>query len=326
MAYTIFDVVATATWKPDFMATFKTAVEAEGWVTQENDYNDGTYTRWVFRNGGSDFSIMFFCLTSQRGTASTTTSGLAALYVAVGESYDTTTRELLKVAPLRNMATAADCSIGTTGHTPTSLVTAGTGGPGFAFLSAYNGSTATNPTRFAVNPRANQVDFAGRFGTTLYSSFSVGELDSLVTSPTTNDPVTVYLLGQSNMSPSGTLLAGATVFSITLTTTRSAMNASAAAHSWSLLPQSEASRDAYLAGINSGSQDKYKAGSYVSRLLAARSGSASTFGRLRGVVPNWAVWMGSDLTIEDEVTVGSDTYIYWGGGANSTMNIFKKAV
>ena len=335
-------------WKPDVMAAFKTACEAEGWVTQENGYNDGTYTRWVFRNGNSNFAVMFFCLTSNLNNAVSSSSLGGGLFFVVGETYDGTNKEILRIAPLfGTWATDANCAIATA-YTPASHVTAGSSGPGYyGFPAQQNGTTYWGGSDyFWWSIFENQAFIASDHFTTSTFSYKVyygfGRFSSLLPSPVTNDPNPVYvaLLGSTSGITFNSSLASGFTSSIRASTTNSAMNPSAPAHSfridinpevnmgyWSSLNKTYA----FITSASTSAVDKYNSNERLaSRAVLVRfsvfdnQSDASALGFTRGILDDVVVFpdVAFNIRQDDDITIGSNEYIMT---SNSFGHAVKKA-
>jgi hypothetical protein len=120
MAYSNITIATPSQWKPLMMAGVKTLVEANGWTTVENAYNDGTYTRWAFTPASGAFTVVFFTFTASLNTLTYNLTQFnnasvypAQLYMTVCESYNATTHLLTRPLLARtSLASAADHSAG----------------------------------------------------------------------------------------------------------------------------------------------------------------------------------------------------------------------
>lgn len=329
MANGQFNVQVANNWKPEIMAEFKTLAESESWVTKENSYNDGTYTRWVFENPTADFYVVFFCSTSRLNSSGGTTPPSDLCYF-VCEEYDSVTREFKKPSIMHMSTTftaAADNSIGNTAYTIATILS---NGFGVGAIHNYIAATLSVPTTYEISVDATFgwiVVSASSNGVTRFITF--GEFTSLVRDAATNDPVIIgaWQEGLSIYSSAYSVALGNSAGGFT----RSAMNAAKAAHIWGQ------SAVAWVTGIawnatdtTSTTYDLYQsnAGPLASPMVLFRQSSiiqptnASTHGHLRAKIPN-ALVSADNPAVFDILQVGSDEYVGT-KRTNSSGTIFLK--
>lgn len=293
MAYQISNY-QTGSWKVEVMTTVKTLAESVGWTTVENGYADATYTRWVFKSPAADFHVMFFCLTANRDSASTTNTNFF-LYATACEDYSLVNHTLIRPANSSSLAcSASNDSLGTTEYTSANVFNS----LGYEYC---NSPLASSGNTYAVCVTSDYIWIIPGAKTATYevNPVWVGRFTSLVTSSSTNDAFRFIATNPVQA---------------TARATRSAMNANKASHSWALTTYAYTPVNTGSAVVGSSNWDLYQGGvgPTFSPVGIRRTSTSDigSFGGLRGTFGNSIISGPNDGSTFDTATVsGIGTYV-----------------
>lgn len=353
MAYSTGNFITIGSWKTELMDNLWTLLTALSWTRDENAYADGTYTRWVFTSPAADFSVMFFCATTGLSVSTSTTAGTGGgyLYANILETYSAGSHNGTKPAVLNTTTTFAcagsgDTTLGAGTYTPTGLVGAAT--PGMLIINSTGNNTvgtaqAATSGSYHINAYSDQIllgvrfDNGGNGGTVSNQGWQntivAGKFTSAVVTPGTNDPTPIGIFainrggtthfGSSVLSGGvGSTSAGVSIYG---GYTRSALNASSAAHLWSC----------NLVGItstlnrgtsSSATWDLWQGavGPTMSQVGINRNTGTAINGAFRGILPRVLLGYAAVPVWGDLVTNGSDTYVICTAGNGSSDNFWIK--